>query len=64
MLAEGDTPRGGVFAPEALSPGKFFAALRRVSLGGGGLGVYRLENGRQGEKLRIRDLMADRSEAA
>lgn len=64
MLAEGDTPRGGVFAPEALSPAKFFAALRRVSLGGGGLGVYRLENGRQGERLRIRDLMADTSEAA
>ena len=64
MLAEGDTPRGGVFAPEALSPGKFFAALRRVSLGGGGLGVYRLQNGRQGERLRIRDLMAGTSEAA
>ena len=64
MLAEGDTPRGGVFAPEALSPEKFFAALRRVSLGGGGLGVYRLQNGRQGERLRIRDLMAGTSEAA
>ena len=64
MLAEGDTPRGGVFAPEALSPAKFFAALRRVSLGGGGLGVYRLQNGRQGERLRIRDLMAGTSEAA
>ncbi|GLV30325.1 hypothetical protein TomTYG75_28410 [Sphingobium sp. TomTYG75] len=64
MLAEGDTPRGGVFAPEALSPEKFFSTLRRVSLGGGGLGVYRLENGCQGERLRIRDLMAGTSEAA
>lgn len=63
MLMEGDTPRGGVFAPEVLSPAKFFATLRRVSRGGGGLGVYRLENGERGERLRIRDLMTG-SEAA
>ena len=57
MIAEGKVPRGGVFAPEALKPADFFETLRRVSLGGGGLGVYRLENGEQRERLRIRDLL-------
>lgn len=56
MIGEGNVPRGGVFAPEALSPADFFAALRRVSLGGGGLGLYRLEQGVPTERLRIRDL--------
>lgn len=57
MLAEGNVPRGGVFAPEALKPAGFFEVLRRVSLGGGGLGVYELVNGQQGDRLRIRDLL-------
>jgi len=64
MIAEGNVPAGGVFAPEALNPSQFFAALRRVSLGGGGLAVYRLENGKQGERLRIRDLFPETKEAA
>jgi len=58
MLAEGNAPRGGVFAPEALKPADFFQALRRVSLGGGGLGLYELVDGKQGDRLRIRDLLA------
>lgn len=64
MIAEGTVPRGGVFAPEALSPSDFFAALRRVSLGGGGLGVYRLQNGEQVERLRIRDLLNPQTKGA
>lgn len=64
MIVDGQAPRGGVFAPEALSPADFFAALRRVSLGGGGLSVCRLKNGEPAERLRIRDLLSGRVEGA
>lgn len=64
MIAEGKVPRGGVFAPEALKPSDFFEVLRRVSLGGGGLGLYQLVDGKQGERLRIRDLLNEEQEAA
>jgi hypothetical protein len=57
MLQEGKIRDVGVIAPEVLSPAAFFAMLRRVSTGGGGLGLYRLEDGRTGERLRIRDLI-------
>ncbi|MFD5228740.1 saccharopine dehydrogenase family protein [Streptomyces qaidamensis] len=57
MLQEGKVPEVGVIAPEVLSPAEFFTTLRRVSTGGGGLGLYRLEDGRTGERLRIRDLI-------
>jgi hypothetical protein len=60
MLAGG--PDGaGVIAPECLEPADFFAALGRTSRGTGSLGAYRLENGAQGEKIRIRDLLQTRS---
>ncbi|MFH8657896.1 saccharopine dehydrogenase family protein [Streptomyces afghaniensis] len=57
MLQEGKVRDVGVIAPEVLSPADFFTTLRRVSTGGGGLGLYRLENGKTGERLRIRDLI-------
>ncbi|MGW1267102.1 saccharopine dehydrogenase family protein [Streptomyces sp. NPDC002491] len=57
MLQEGKVPEVGVIAPEVLSPAQFFTTLRRVSTGGGGLGLYRLEDGKTGERLRIRDLI-------
>ncbi|MFH0175902.1 saccharopine dehydrogenase family protein [Streptomyces cacaoi] len=57
MLQEGKVPEVGVIAPEVLSPAAFFTTLRRVSTGGGGLGLYRLEDGKPGERLRIRDLI-------
>lgn len=57
MLREGKVREVGVIAPEVLSPAGFFATLRRVSTGGGGLGLHRLEDGRTGERLRIRDLI-------
>ncbi|MEU1208366.1 saccharopine dehydrogenase NADP-binding domain-containing protein [Nocardia sp. NPDC005825] len=66
LLAEGLIDRTGVLTPEMITPADFFATLRRVSVGGGGLELYRLEGGRQTERLRIRDLLgsaipADRS---
>lgn len=64
MMAEGKVPRGGVFAPEVLNPAHFFETLRHVSQGGGGLSVYRLENGQQMERLRIRDLLLQYENAA
>jgi len=50
--------RKGVFSPEAVAPRDFFDGLRLVSIGGGGLELSRLENGKSVEKLRIRDLIA------
>jgi len=58
MLVEGMVDRKGVFAPEVLLPKDFFEVLRRVSTGGGGLTLHRLENGKAVERLRIRDLVA------
>lgn len=58
MLVEGAVHEVGVLTPEAFSPAAFFAALRRVSLGGGGLELHRLVNGVATERVRIRDLIA------
>jgi hypothetical protein len=61
LMLEGGPEGGGVIAPECLEPADFFAALGRTSRGTGSLGAYRLENGAQGEKIRIRDLLQTRS---
>lgn len=61
MLLEGEVQEVGVLAPESLSPGAFFSALRRVSLGGGGLELHELVGGEVGERVRIRDLIAARA---
>lgn len=48
----------GISSPECLEPGSFFDCLRRVSKGGGGLRLFRLEGGEPTERIRIRDLLA------
>jgi hypothetical protein len=61
LMLEGGPEGGGVIAPECLRPADFFSALGRTGRGSGSLGAYRLENGAQGEKIRIRDLLQTRS---
>jgi saccharopine dehydrogenase-like NADP-dependent oxidoreductase len=60
LMLEGGPDISGVMAPECLRPAEFFAALGRCSRGTGSLGACRLENGAEGEKIRIRDLLATR----
>ena len=62
LMLEGGPERSGVIAPECLDPSEFFPALGRCSRGTGSLGAYRLENGAQGEKIRVRDLLKVRSQ--
>ncbi len=62
VALEGKLPGPGAIAPELLAPRDFFAALRLVSPGGGGLGVTRI-HGTQTEPVRIRDLLAAPSQA-
>lgn len=50
-------PGPGVLSPEVLAPADFFAALRDVSAGGGGMTAYRTRNGEITEHVRIRDLL-------
>jgi saccharopine dehydrogenase-like NADP-dependent oxidoreductase len=57
LMLEGGPERTGVMAPECIDPSEFFPALGRCSRSTGSLGAYRLENGAQGEKIRIRDLL-------
>lgn len=58
LMLDAKITRHGAFAPEVVRPSDFFEALRRVSTGGGGLSLFRLENGVARERLRIRDLVA------
>lgn len=58
LMLDGKIERQGAFAPEVVRPGDFFEVLRKVSTGGGGLSLFRLENGVAKERLRIRDLVA------
>ena len=58
LMLDGKIKRHGAFAPEVVRPADFFEALRRVSTGGGGLSLFRLEGGVATERLRIRDLVA------
>jgi hypothetical protein len=51
-------PGPGVLSPEVLEPADFFAALRDVSAGGGGMTAYRTRDGDITEHVRIRDLLA------
>ncbi|MDX6717155.1 MAG: saccharopine dehydrogenase L-lysine forming [Baekduia sp.] len=61
MMLEGSVPGPGAWAPECLSPAAFFAKLREVSTGGGGLHLLELADGRPGKRVRIRDLLAGAS---
>lgn len=58
MLAENQIPDKGVITPEYVDPASFFTALRRVSVGGGGLELHRLVGGEPVDRVRIRDLVA------
>jgi hypothetical protein len=62
MLLDGEVVEAGVLAAESLSPARFFTALRRVSLGGGGLELHELIDGVVGDRVRIRDLIAARAD--
>jgi saccharopine dehydrogenase (NAD+, L-lysine-forming) len=58
LMLDGHLPGPSVFSPEALLPAAFFAALRQVSRGGGGLATYRLTDGVEAERLRLREIVA------
>lgn len=58
LMSEGRVDKKGVVSPEVVAPGAFFEALRNVSIGGGGLTLWRLEDGAPAERLRIRDILA------
>lgn len=58
VMLSGVNVKPGVFPPECLEPQAFFAALRRVSQGGGGLALHRLDGHLPVERLRIRDVLA------
>jgi saccharopine dehydrogenase (NAD+, L-lysine-forming) len=61
VALQGGVPGPGVLSPEVLDPAAFFAALREVSSGGGGMTGYRTRDGKITEPVRIRDLLAARS---
>jgi saccharopine dehydrogenase (NAD+, L-lysine-forming) len=58
LMLDGSPQASGVIAPECLDPAAFFSALGGVSRGTGSLHAYRLEGEEQGERIRIRDLLA------
>jgi hypothetical protein len=64
LMQTGRVARTGVVSPEVVAPKDFFEVLRNVSVSsggggnGGGLTLFRLENGVATERLRIRDLIA------
>jgi saccharopine dehydrogenase (NAD+, L-lysine-forming) len=58
VALQGKVPGPGVVSPEVLNPADFFAALRGVSAGGGGMTAYRTRDGEIVEHVRIRDLLA------
>jgi hypothetical protein len=58
LMTSGRVDRRGVVSPEVVSPRDFFDALRDVSTGGGGLTLWRLDDGKATERLRIRDLVS------
>ncbi|MBS1843050.1 MAG: saccharopine dehydrogenase NADP-binding domain-containing protein [Actinobacteria bacterium] len=58
LMLEGCDLESGVAAPECLDPAAFFPALGRVSRSTGSLTLRSLEDGRPGERLRIRDLIS------
>lgn len=58
VALDGKVPGPGAVSPEVLQPADFFAALRKVSAGGGGMTAYRTRDGEIVEHVRIRDLLA------
>lgn len=58
VALQGRVPGPGVVCPEVLDPADFFASLREVSAGGGGMTAYRTRDGEIIEHVRIRDLLA------
>ncbi|KAA0084532.1 saccharopine dehydrogenase [Mycolicibacterium sp. P9-64] len=58
VALQGNVPGPGALSPEVLHPADFFAALRKVSAGGGGMTAYRTRDGEIVEHVRIRDLLA------
>jgi saccharopine dehydrogenase (NAD+, L-lysine-forming) len=58
LALQADVPGPGVVSPEVLEPAQFFAALRSVSAGGGGMTAYRTVDGEIVEHVRIRDLLS------
>lgn len=58
VALHGHVPGPGVVSPEVLNPADFFASLREVSAGGGGMTAYRTRDGEIVEHVRIRDLLA------
>ena len=58
LLLSRTVEQRGVIAPECLRPAAFFEQLGKVSPGGGGLTVHRVENGIVGERVRMRELIA------
>ncbi|MEE6165481.1 MULTISPECIES: saccharopine dehydrogenase NADP-binding domain-containing protein [unclassified Mycolicibacterium] len=57
VALQGGVPGPGAVSPEVLQPTDFFAALRKVSAGGGGMTAYRTRDGEVVEHVRIRDLL-------
>lgn len=64
LMLAGGPRQSGVMAPECLDPAEFFSALGRCSRGTGSLGAYRLRGGAQGERVRIRDLLAETAKSS
>jgi saccharopine dehydrogenase-like NADP-dependent oxidoreductase len=58
IALSGRVPGPGVVSPEVLVPADFFASLREVSAGGGGMTAYRTRHGEVTEPVRIRELLA------
>lgn len=57
LMLDGALAEPGVAAPECLRPRDFMEKLGVVSRRGGGLTTYRIHNGAQGERIRLRDLV-------
>lgn len=64
LMMDGRVSRKGVFAPEVINAADFFESLRKVSPGGGGLTLYRLEGGKPENRMRIRDLLSSNENKA
>ncbi|MGO4246198.1 saccharopine dehydrogenase family protein [Paenarthrobacter sp. RAF54_2] len=64
VALQGRVPGPGVVSPEVLNPADFFASLREVSAGGGGMTAYRTRDGEIVEHVRIRDLLTARVTAS
>ncbi|MEZ5078813.1 MAG: saccharopine dehydrogenase NADP-binding domain-containing protein [Solirubrobacterales bacterium] len=59
LMLAGGGPEPGVSAPECLDPATFFPVLGSAGRNTGSLTLHRLEGNREGERMRIRDLLAE-----